>query len=124
VNAANRLAEQPRHESCLILPQALARSVISGIVLVMITWSIGAASSRSMAGPDSTPCTAQAKTRAAPFAFKALAAFTIVPAVSMMSSCRMQVRPATSPITFITSALPSSVRRLSMIASSAPRRLA
>ena len=42
----------------------------------------------------------------------------------MMSSCRMQVRPATSPITFITSAVPSSERRLSMIASSASSRFA
>ena len=59
----------------------------------MITWSIGAASSRSIAGPDSTPWTAQASTRSAPFAFSAWAAFTIVPAVSMMSSWMMQVRP-------------------------------
>ena len=43
---------------------------------------------------------------------------TIVPAVSMMSSWMMQVRPRTSPTTFITSAVPSSLRRLSMIASS------
>ena len=56
-----------------------ARSECSGIVLVMITCSIGAASSRSIAGPDSTPCTAQAITRSAPLALSALAAFTIVP---------------------------------------------
>ena len=39
-----------------------------------------------------------------------------------MSSWMMQVRPSTSPITFITSAVPSSLRRLSMIASSASSR--
>jgi len=54
----------------------------------------------------------------------ACAAFVIVPAVSMMSSWMMQVRPSTTPITFITSAVPSSLRRLSMMASSPPRRLA
>ena len=48
----------------------------------------------------------------------------IVPAVSMMSSWMMQVLPATSPMTFITSAVPSSVRRLSMTASSASSRFA
>ncbi len=42
----------------------------------------------------------------------------------MMSSWMMHVRPDTSPITFITSAVPSSVRRLSMTASSALRRFA
>ncbi len=77
-----------------------------------------------MAWPDNTPCTAQASTRAAPFAFSAEAAFTMVPAVSMMSSCRMHVRPVTSPMTFITSVDPSSERRLSIIASSASSRLA
>jgi hypothetical protein len=56
--------------------------------------------------------------------FSADAALVIVPAVSMMSSWMMQVRPSTSPITFMTSAVPSSVRRLSMIASSASRRFA
>ena len=47
-----------------------------------------------------------------------------VPAVSMMSSAITQVRPATSPMTFMTSAVPSSLRRLSITASSAPRRFA
>ena len=90
----------------------------------MINWSSGAFSMRSMAGPDSTPCTAQAITRSAPESFSAWAAFWMVPAVSMMSSAMTQVRPRTSPITFITSAVPSSVRRLSMTASSASSRLA
>ena len=96
----------------------------SGIVLVTISLSIGDFSIRSIAAPDSTPCTAQAITREAPFAFSADAPLVMVPAVSMMSSCRMQVRPSTSPITFITSAVPSSVRRLSITASSPPSRFA
>jgi hypothetical protein len=53
-----------------------------------------------------------------------VAALTIVPAVSMMSSWMIQVRPVTSPTTFITSAVPSSLRRLSIIASSASSRFA
>ena len=62
-------------------------------MLVTISLSIGDFSIRSIAGPDSTPCTAQASTRAAPLSFSAVAAFVIVPAVSMMSSWMMQVRP-------------------------------
>src|SRR5262245_19299358 len=96
----------------------------SGIVLVTISLSIGDCSMRSIAGPDSTPWTAHASTCAAPLALSAVAPLVIVPAVSMMSSCKMHVRPSTSPITFITSAVPSSERRLSMMASSASRRLA
>jgi hypothetical protein len=42
----------------------------------------------------------------------------------MMSSMITQTRPFTSPMTFITSAVPSSLRRLSMIASSASSRFA
>jgi hypothetical protein len=42
----------------------------------------------------------------------------------VLESSLAQVRPATSPITFITSAVPSSLRRLSMTASSPPRRFA
>jgi len=69
--------------------------------------------------------TACASTRVAPFDISAVAAFCIVPAVSTISSCRMQVRPSTSPMTFITSAAPVSCeRRLSTTASPAPRRLA
>ena len=41
------------------------------IVLVTISFSIGDCSIRSSAGPDSTPCTAQASTRSAPFAISA-----------------------------------------------------
>ena len=41
-----------------------------------------------------------------------------------MSSTRMQVRPSTSPITFITSDSPARSRRLSMMASGALMRLA
>ncbi len=57
---------------------------------------------------------AHASTRSAPESLSACAAFWMVPAVSMMSSAMTQVRPATSPITFITSAVPSSLRRLSI----------
>ena len=56
-------------ESDTILP-FLARSPLSGIVLVTISFSIGALSIRSNAGPDSTPCTAHAKMRPAPFVFQ------------------------------------------------------
>ena len=58
-------------DSCLIFLQHRARSPLSGMVLVMITWSIGAASSRSIAGPESTPWTAHASTRSAPLALSA-----------------------------------------------------
>jgi hypothetical protein len=102
-----------------------AHDSLCGIVLVTTSVSIGDFSIRSIAGPDNTPCTAQAMIRSAPLAWSACAAYTIVPAESMMSSCSTQVRPRTSPITFITSAAPvSELRRLSMIASSAPTRLA
>ena len=110
-------------ESSTILSH-LARFSSSGIVLVTMSLSSGDFSMRSIAGPDSTPCTAQASTRSAPESLSAWAAFWMVPAVSMMSSAITQVRPRMSPITFITSAVPSSERRLSITASSAPRRLA
>ena len=58
----------------------------NGIVLVTISLSIGDFSIRSIAGPESTPCTAQAITRAAPLLSSAMAALVIVPAVSMMWS--------------------------------------
>ena len=51
----------------------------------------------STAGPDSTPCVAATMTRSAPCSNSASAAFAIVPPVSIMSSTRMQVRPATWP---------------------------
>ncbi len=41
-----------------------------------------------------------------------------------MSSTRMQSRPSTSPITFITSDTPAAGRRLSMMARSQPIRVA
>ena len=124
MDAANRLTEQPRHRQHTIF-QDEAHASLCGIVLVTTRVSIGDCSMRSIAVPDNTPCTAQAMTRSAPLALSACAAFTMVPAVSMMSSCNTHVRPRTSPITFITSAAPvSELRRLSMIARSAPTRLA
>ena len=110
-------------ESTRILPQ-LARSGVIGIVFVTISSSSADRSMRPIAGPDSTPCTAQPSTRAAPSSFSACAAFSIVPAVSMMSSWMMQVRPLTSPMTFITSGVLSSPRRLSTTANSPPSRFA
>ena len=110
-------------DSSTILPHFNRFSAI-GIVLVTISRSSGDLSMRSSAGPDSTPCMAHASTRSAPESISACAAFWIVPAVSMMSSAITQVRPPTSPITFITSAVPSSLRRLSITASSASSRFA
>ena len=94
--------------------------------MVFVTTSFSSAdpSMRSIAGPESTPCTAHAMTRAAPFSRSADTVWTSVPAVSTMSSWMMQTRSRTSPTTCITSARPSSERRLSMIARSAPSRLA
>ncbi|MOA53813.1 hypothetical protein D3C78_1773270 [compost metagenome] len=61
---------------------------------------------------------------AAPCFFSAVAAWHRVPAVSTMSSTRMQVRPSTSPMMCITSDWLAFGRRLSMIARSTPRLLA
>ena len=72
-------------DNTLIFSQR-ALSPVSGIVFVTIILSIGDFSMRSIAGPDSTPCTAHAKIRSAPLAFSAVVAFVIVPAVSVMSS--------------------------------------
>ena len=75
MDAADRLAEQARHRQhhdLLALPPV---SPSSGIVLVTISLSSGDFSMRSIAGPDSTPCTAQASTRSAPASFSACAAF-------------------------------------------------
>ena len=49
-----------------------AFSPSSGIVLVTISLSIGDASIRVIAGPDSTPCTALASTRVAPLSMQRL----------------------------------------------------
>src|SRR5437588_557220 len=65
-----------------------------------------------------------ATTLVAPSSFSTCAAFTSVPAVSTMSSMMTQVRPFTSPITFITSETLAFGRRLSMIARSDSRRFA
>ena len=66
-------------ESTTIFPHACPAGD-SGIVFVTIILSIGDFSMRSMAAPESTPCTAHAITRAAPFAFNAPAR---MPSVSM-----------------------------------------
>ncbi len=79
---------------------------------------------RSTAPPESTGCVQYATTRIAPSCFSACAALTSVLAVSTMSSMMTQLRPFTSPITFITSETFGWGRRLSMIARSDSRRFA
>jgi hypothetical protein len=71
--------------------------------LVMTTSVSGDSVMRLTAGPERTPCVAQAATRLAPAFISALAAFTSVPAVSIMSSRMRQRLPSTSPMMFITS---------------------
>src|SRR5208283_3949239 len=93
----------PAIESTLIFETCLA-AALSGIVLVTTTSVIGESTRFSTAGPESTGCEQQAYTVLAPFSISACATFTSVPAVSMRSSMMRQVRPLTSPITFITSA--------------------
>ena len=68
-------------------------------MLVSTTSLIGAFFSRSSASPDRMPCVATTITSAAPASRSCRAAFVIVDAVSIMSSTRMQLRPATSPTT-------------------------
>src|SRR5690606_42074580 len=90
------------HESWRILPQAWPCSD-SGMVSVTTSSSSEEVSMRSMAPPDSTGCVQYAYTAPAPRSFRAWAALHSVPAVSTMSSMMMQVRPSTSPMTFMTS---------------------
>ena len=52
--------------------------------------SIAEFSIRSIAGPESTACVAHALTLTAPRSLSAFAAFVIVPAVSIISSTRIQ----------------------------------
>src|SRR6266700_1000449 len=94
-----------------------------GSVLVTMTSLIAEFFSRSTAGPDSTPCVAVTMTWAAPCSNRISAALAIVDPVSIMSSTRMQVRPATCPTTSSTWTLlaTSGSRRLWMIAGGLPR---
>src|SRR3954454_9767778 len=85
----------------------------SGIEFETTTSRKHDSSIRLTAGPDRTACVAQAETLVAPFSIKASAPFTSVPAVSIRSSTIRQLRPSTSPTTFITSATLASSRRLS-----------
>src|SRR5699024_2437333 len=80
---------------------SLSKRFCSGIgsVLVTITSHTEEFFSRSTAGPLKTAWVAAITTSAAPSAFSASAACTIVPPVSIMSSTRMQTRPSTSPTT-------------------------
>ena len=71
----------------------------------------------SIAGPDKTACVQQAYISLAPNFFNALAAFVIVPAVSIISSSIMIFLPSTSPIRFITSETLAFGLLLSIIAS-------
>ena len=86
------------------------------IEFVTINSLIAEFSIRSLAGPDKTGCVQQAYTSLAPLSFKACAAKVIVPAVSIMSSIIIAVRPSISPTIFITSATFGLGRRLSIIA--------
>src|SRR6266511_3066722 len=94
----------------------------TGTVLVTTISARGAFFSRSIAGPEKMPCVATAVTRSAPLATSTSAPFTIVPAVSMMSSIITQWRPATSPTTSWTSTwlATSRLRRLCRKASGWP----
>ena len=78
----------------------------------------------STAPPDSTPWVAVAITRSAPCSNRASAALAMVAPVSIMSSTRMQVRPATCPTTsnIRTWLATSGSRRLWMMASGVPNR--
>ena len=81
---------------------------------------------RSMAGGRQHAVDGAGDDRARrPWSCSAWAAFTIVPAVSMMSSCRTQIaaRDVADDVHHLGRAV-FELRRLSMIASSAPRRLA
>ncbi len=73
----------------------------SGSVLVSTTRSKTEVRSRSVAGVERTPWVAMAHTSVAPSCLRRSAAATIVPAVSIMSSRRMQRLPATLPITLL-----------------------
>ncbi len=90
----------------------------------MITSVSGDSLIRWTAGPESTACVAQAATLLAPAFMRAPAAFTRVPAVSIMSSRMRQRLPSTSPMMCITSLSFARSRRLSMIASEPCRRFA
>src|SRR3954467_15963679 len=90
-------------DSTVSLSNRLSSS--SGSVLVMTTSQMRLFFSRSVAGSDSTPCVDMASTSAAPASNNASAALVIVPAVSIMSSTMMQVRPSTSPTTRLATTL-------------------
>ena len=92
--------------------------VDSGMVSVTTTSSSVEPWMRSIAGPEKTACVQYAKTFFAPRSFSTSAAFTSVPAVSIMSSMITQLRPSISPMTCITSETLAFGRRLSMIARS------
>ena len=97
----------------------------AGMVLSSVSSLMGLFAMRSRAGPDSTPCEAQAYTSVAPpISTIALAALQREPAVSTISSNRMHFLPRTSPMTFMTSQQFAFSRRLSTMASPMPILLA
>ena len=73
----------------------------SGTVFVSTTRSMAEFFSRSVAGSDRTPWVAIAHTSVAPSCLSSSAAATIVPAVSISSSNRMQRFPATLPMMLV-----------------------
>src|SRR4029077_11774480 len=99
-------------------------SGVRGMVLVMTTSSSTDSRMRAIAGPDRTPCTAQARMRAAPSRLSASTAWIRVPAVSIMSSMITTSRPLTSPIRCMNRATLFPSRRLSMMARPALNRFA
>src|SRR5690606_29229103 len=76
----------------------LATSSDTGRVLVTITSSTGAFLIRSMALPEKMAWVAAMRTDCAPLARTSSAAFTTVPAVSIMSSTITACLPSTSPV--------------------------
>ncbi len=84
--------------------------------------SIGAAPSRSMAGPHSTGCVAATCTDFAPCLRSRVAAAHTEPPVAMMSSIISTFFPSTSPMMKPGSVRSGRTRRLSTTASSAPSR--
>src|SRR4029453_6153502 len=94
--------------------------------MVSVTTSSASSHPRSgfTAGRDHTACVAHARTSGAPPARTASAAVHNVPAVSTMASTMTAARSSTSPMICISPTTLARMRRLSMMARCASRRLA
>ena len=93
---------------------------MSGMVFVTTSFSIGELFIFCSAAPERTGWVQAPNTRCDPLFFNALAAFTMVPAVSTISSINIASFPSISPMTFMTSASLARGRRLSINANEAP----